>query len=77
MNDREKLRKEVARYEEFSSSDKAVDAYQKAAFDAAFEATQNFAKALNGGPSRAVVMGILAALMREHRPRSPIQFRED
>jgi hypothetical protein len=67
MTDHQKeLRAEIASYERLSDQ-KSSEKYKKEAFDAAFDATQVFAKALNGGPSRAVVLGILSALDREHR----------
>ena len=67
MTDHKKqLQEEIASYERLSDQ-KSSERYKKAAFDAAFEATQVFAKALNGGPDRAVMLGILSALSREHR----------
>jgi len=65
-NHAEELRAEIHSYERLSDREPS-ERYKKAAFDAAFAATQEFAKALNGGPERAVLLGILSALSREHR----------
>jgi hypothetical protein len=62
----QELREEIASYERLSDR-LPSEKYKKQAFDQAKEATEILSKALNGGPSRAVILGMLSSLMREHR----------